>query len=298
MSMQKTLRKKISFTGVGLHSGKPSTCTLIPAGTHHGIWFKRTDVSSGNPKIAALHSCVKETTLCTSIQNKIGVKVRTIEHLMAALAALGIDNLDIEIDGEEMPILDGSSLPFYEAIKNEIVELGVPQSYFRILKPIKVEHKGNWASLKPALQFSIKYTFRNRSNPALTESIDLAQLSVSFGRELAGARTFGFVEDIEALRGAGLAQGGSLDNALIFEGEKVLNPQGLRFPNECARHKALDALGDLYLAGAPLLGRFEGYGSGHELNNRLLHALFEKESNWALITAPLPPRLSCNKAAG
>lgn len=282
--LQQTIKNPVSFQGVGVHSGRSVICTLLPAPENHGIWFKRCDITSNDSMIPALWDHVVSTSLCTTIGNESGVNVSTVEHIMAALFALNITNLLIEIDGEEMPILDGSALPFYTEIKRAgVTQQNALRHTIRVLKPIKVQHKETWALLEPADDFSLLYTFQLRNSSAI-QTFSSTNIQNDFEKRLAPARTFGFLEDIDKLRQAGLARGGSLDNAVVFDGERVLNDSGLRFNDECARHKALDAIGDLYLVGPSLQARFTGHCSGHTLNNILLQTLFRDKSAWFLTT--------------
>ncbi|MFN7662456.1 MAG: UDP-3-O-acyl-N-acetylglucosamine deacetylase [Alphaproteobacteria bacterium] len=285
---QKTIKQNVSITGVGAHSGIETKISLIPAPENHGIVFKRTDLTSKNI-IPALWSYVTDTRLCTTISNISNVSVSTIEHLMAALSAMEIDNLLIEINGAEVPILDGSAHPYLSILENiGTTTQNEKKSYLKILKPISVKQGESWAQIKPAQDgFSLHYTFRNRSTNAFERYTSQDALK-DFKNHLAPARTFGFLEDVEKLYAAGLAKGSSLENAVVFDEGKVLNPEGLRFDNECARHKALDVIGDLFLAGIPIIGHFEGYCSGHSLNNMLLEALLKDRSAWSIITKDPP----------
>lgn len=285
---QQTIKNSISLTGVGAHSGNKTTMTLLPAADNHGVIFKRKDLDHNQNVIPALWSYVTDTQFCTKISNNYGASVSTIEHIMAALSAKRIDNLMIEIDGPEIPILDGSSQPFFEAL--EAVGTTLQKSsrpYLKVLKPVTVSNGDIWAELKPSQDcFSLNYTFRNRGTHTF-ERYQSADVLQDFENELASARTFGFLEDVQKLYDAGLAKGSSLENAVVFDRDKVLNPEGLRFPDECARHKALDVVGDLYLAGMPIIGAFEGYCSGHSLNNTLLRKLLNDRSAWG-IEADIP----------
>ena len=268
---QQTIKNAISLTGIGAHSGNTTTITLFPAPENHGIVFKRVDLPQTQNIIPALWSYVTDTQFCTKVSNNYGASVATIEHLMAALAAKKIDNLLVEINGPEIPILDGSAQPFFETIDTTgTAKQKSPRHYLRVLKTITLSTDDIWAEIRPSLTgFSLNYTFRNRGTNTFEtyESQDVLQ---DFSEGLAPARTFGFLEDVQKLYDAGLAKGSSLENAVVFDQGKVLNPEGLRFPDECARHKALDVVGDLYLAGMPLIGSFEGHCSGHSMNNTLL----------------------------
>ena len=288
---QQTIKKSITITGIGAHSGLETSISLIPAVENHGIIFKRIDLPSSENIIPALWSYVTDTRLCTKISNTHRASISTIEHLMAALAAKKIDNLLIEINGAEVPILDGSAQPFLEALEQvEIITQKSPRNYLRVLKAVSASDGDRWAQINPSLdQFSLEYTFRNRGTNAL-ETYNSSDALRDFENDLSSARTFGFLEDVEKLYAAGLAKGSSLRNAVVFDKDKVLNPEGLRFSDECARHKALDVVGDLYLAGLPIIGHFEGYCSGHSLNNDLLRKLLNDRSAWIIESSGAPKR--------
>lgn len=281
---QQTLQKAISFTGTGLHSGADIMMTLRPAGIDAGICFIRTDVSDRDSHIPALWDRVVDTRMCTLIGNEAGVTVGTIEHLMAALRGCHIDNVTIELDGPEVPVMDGSSVLFVEKIKHAgVVAQKAPRRAIKILKEISVEKDGKHVALVPAAEsiFAGEIEF---SHPAIgRQSCAMHLADEGFIDELADARTFGFAHEAEALRKMGLGLGGSLDNAVIMDEKKILNKEGLRRADEFIRHKLLDAVGDLYLAGAPIIGRYEGYKGGHALNNELLHALFIHPESWELV---------------
>jgi UDP-3-O-[3-hydroxymyristoyl] N-acetylglucosamine deacetylase len=280
---QQTIKNSISLTGIGAHSGEKTTLTLLPAPEHHGIVFKRTDLPEPQNIIPALWSYVSDTKFCTKISNNYNASVATIEHLMAALAAKKIDNISIEVDGPEIPILDGSAKPFFDLLgKVGTTAQKAPRNYLRVLKPITVNNGDVWAEIKPNhLTLSLRYTFRNRGTNTF-ETYQSQNVLQAFEDELSAARTFGFLEDVQKLYDAGLAKGSSLENAVVFDQGKVMNPEGLRFDNECARHKALDVVGDLYLAGLPIIGAFEGHCSGHSINNNLLRKLLNDRSAWAI----------------
>lgn len=281
---QQTLLSAIDCVGVGLHSGRRVHLTLRPAEPGTGIVIHRTDLGIALP---AAFDRVADTRLCTLLASAEhpGVRVGTVEHVMAALAACGIDNAVLELDGPEMPVLDGSAAPFVFLIdcagrKRQ----GPPRRVVEVLRPVRVQQGEAFAELRPAapgatgLDLSLSIAFRA---PAIgRQAFSLRLTEASFRAELAGARTFALREEIEGLRAAGLALGGSLDNAVVVDGERVLNPGGLRMSGEFVRHKLLDAVGDLALAGAPLRARFVGHCSGHDLNNRLLRALFAERAAW------------------
>lgn len=285
---QQTLRSSIGCAGIGLHSGRPARITLHPGQADSGIVFIRTDL--GGVSIPACTEHVVETRLCTVIGDG-AARVSTVEHLLAALAGCGIDNLRVEVDGPELPILDGSADPFLFLIDCAGITMqAARRRQVRVLRPVRVHHEHGWAELLPSdtptspsgfdLAFSIDFAAAaiGRQSHALHLTPD------SFRRELAAARTFTEASEIEQLQAAGLALGGSLDNAVVVDGDAVLNPGGLRMASEFVRHKLLDAVGDLALAGAPLCGRFRAHRSGHALNHALLTALFADHRNWRLET--------------
>ena len=285
---QRTLKTPIGCVGVGVHSGRKTSLSLNPAPAGHGIVFRRTDLGVDIP---ARFDAVCDTRLCTVIGSG-DARVGTIEHLMAALSGTGIDNALIEIDGPEVPILDGSSAPFLFLLDCAgIVDQYVPRTMIEILRPIRVTDGDAFAELRP-------YPRASRIAPPVLDmelTIDFAASAIgkqgcslrltpnSFRQELSGARTFALAAEVAQLQKAGLALGGSLDNAVVVDDDKVLNPGGLRMPREFARHKMLDAVGDLALAGAALHGRFIAHRSGHALNNKLLRALFADASAWRMI---------------
>ena len=276
--VQKTLKEKIECRGVGLHSGAPATLTLHPAGIGHGIVFRRTDVAETDSVIPARWDLVVDTKLCTRLANESGVSVSTVEHLMAALAGSEIDNVLIDIDGPEVPIMDGSSQPFVTLIKCAgIADQEAPRRALRILRPVEIDDGVRRIRLSPSDHLSIAFEIEFDS-PAITEKhLDVKLVNGTFNDTISGARTFGFAEDIDRLRSIGLARGGSLDNAVVVDGGRILNDGGLRFDDEFVRHKVLDCVGDLYLGGAPILGRVEAVRSGHQMNNDILRALFSED---------------------
>lgn len=272
---QGTLKTSIHCTGVALHSGASVSMTLRPADIDSGIVFKRTDIAAGGALIPAKWNRAVGTRLCTTLGNDDGVTIGTVEHLMAALAGCGIDNALIEVNGPEVPIMDGSAEPFVFLIECAgIASQPAPRRIIRIEKPITVREGGYSASLLPGGGFSVRFEIDFDSAAVSRQTISMGLGNGTFKKELARARTFGFLHEVEKLRAAGLARGGSLNNAVVVSGDQILNEGGLRYEDEFVRHKALDAVGDLYLAGAPIIGRFHGVCSGHAINNRLLHALF------------------------
>jgi UDP-3-O-[3-hydroxymyristoyl] N-acetylglucosamine deacetylase len=279
--MQKTLSKTIKIKGIGLHSGKSVSLRLCPAPAGHGIVFKRTDLEEGKNLIPALYDRVTDTRLCTLIENEFGAKVGTIEHLMAALHAAGIDNLLIELDAAEVPVMDGSSKPFIDAIDSAgLQEQSAPRRAIKILKTITVRDGDKTVILSPSdvPVFRGKIEFAHPSIGAQEYTLKL--VNGNFRHDVADCRTFGFLKEAEMLRAAGLGLGGSLENAVILDEDGVMNEEGLRCTDEFARHKVLDAVGDLYLAGGPILGAYDGYKGGHALNNAILHALFADRTAW------------------
>lgn len=276
---QKTLARAASCAGEGVHGGQMVTLTLRPASANTGIVFERTDIDAPHNRIAATWNHVRVSPLCTQIENTHGVFVRTIEHLMAALHASGIDNVRVTLDGPEVPILDGSAAPFFELIQEAgVVELNAPRRFIKVLKRVEVRHGDAVAVLEPSVapQFSISVAYPQHKVGEQSYAIDFEDRDFS---DIADARTFGFEKDLQALRAKGLTLGGSLENAiLINEQGGVVNPEGYRYADELARHKLLDAVGDLSTAGAVIVGRFSGVRSGHALNNALLQALFADAS--------------------
>ena len=282
--MQNTLKSAVTFKGLGLHSGRPVLMKVLPASADYGIWFKRVDLPAAQAMIAARWDQVVPSRLCTLLRNDAGAEVSTVEHIMAALAGCGIHNAVIEIDGPEVPILDGSAVPFVEAfIARGLTEQMSPVRAIRVLKPVEVREGDAVARLEPAdmLEIDFRIDFAEPAIGRQEKRLNLA--NGTFVRELCDSRTFCRQADVDLMRANGLALGGSLENAVVFEGERVLSPGGLRHKDEPVRHKMLDAMGDLYLAGGPVLGRYTGLRAGHALTNRLLHALFADPSAWRMV---------------
>ncbi|WP_425084971.1 UDP-3-O-acyl-N-acetylglucosamine deacetylase [Ruegeria profundi] len=274
--MQHTLKSPVTFKGVGLHGGQPAIMVLKPAAAGHGIWFKRTDIELGNALIPAVYDMVERTPLCTRLVNDAGVSVSTIEHIMAALAGCGVHNALIEIDGPEVPIMDGSSIDFVRGIMGKGVRRQAsPVLAYEVLKPVTASREGASASIKPAdgLIIDFHIDFEDAAIGSQTKTLDMR--NGSFVRELSDSRTFCRRIDVETMRENGLALGGTLENAVVVQGTEILTPGGFRHADEAVRHKMLDALGDLYLAGGPILGHFTGDKSGHSMTNTLLRTLFE-----------------------
>ncbi|MBI3546549.1 MAG: UDP-3-O-acyl-N-acetylglucosamine deacetylase [Gammaproteobacteria bacterium] len=285
MIKQRTLKNVIRATGVGLHTGEKVYLTLRPAASDTGIVFRRIDLSDP-VDIRACPENVSDTRLSTTLE-KDGVRVSTVEHLMSAFAGLGIDNAYVDLTAAEVPIMDGSAGPFVFLIQSAgIAEQTAPKRFIRIKQDIRVEDGDKWASFEPFEGFKVSFaiefnhpTFRNSTQNA---SVDFS--TTSFVKEVSRARTFGFMGDLEALRAAGLARGGGLDNAIVMDDYRILNDDGLRYEDEFVKHKVLDAIGDLYLLGHPLIGAFSAHKSGHSLNNRLLRQLVSNQQAWELIT--------------
>ena len=290
---QHTLARTISREGIGVHTGKLVNITILPASPGAGISFERVDVKDVQRAIPARADAVCDTRLSTTIGNADKVSVSTIEHLMAVFCALGVDNAVVEIDGPEAPIMDGSCLPWVRAIDRAgRVMQNAPRRYIEILAPVVVKDGEKTAQLIPSVRFEIAFEIAYDSSAIGRQRIDLTVDEPVFRRELADCRTFGFLHEVEALRAAGLARGGGLENAIVIEGSTVLNPEGLRRPDECVRHKALDAIGDLYLLGAPILGRYEGRYAGHAMNNALVRAVLSQPQAWRFIELPQDLRMA------
>ena len=284
LSYQHTLAGPAICAGVGVHSGERVRVSIRPAPIGSGIVFVRTDLEGDN-RVPVTAEAVTQTRLCTVIANDAGVTVATIEHLMAALAALEVDNAVIEVDGPEVPIMDGSALPFVQLLdragrRRQEAE----RRFIEILKPIEVVDGDKTVRLLPADRFEMAFEIAFPTKVIGRQRVDLHVTEDSFREELADCRTFGFLAEVQALREAGLARGGSLENAVVIDGDRILNPEGLRRPDEFVRHKALDAVGDLYVLGAPILGRFEGVYAGHALNNLLCRALLAQPRAWRLVS--------------
>lgn len=284
-SFQHTLRAPAVFAGVGVHTGAHTRVSVRPAPADSGIVFVRTDVADRDNRVRASGEAVCKTQLGTVIGNADGVTVSTIEHLMAALAMLGVDNAVVELDGPEMPIMDGSAQPFVEILDRAGKRAQeAPRRFIEILDVVEVVDGDKRAALKPAPRFEVSFEIRFPTAVIGRQAVDLPMDEAAFRRDLADCRTFGFLHEVEALRAMGLARGGSMENVVVIEGDRVLNPEGLRRPDEFVRHKALDAIGDLYVLGAPILGRFEGELAGHGINNQLVRALLARPDAWRVRT--------------
>ncbi|MGH8818666.1 MAG: UDP-3-O-acyl-N-acetylglucosamine deacetylase [Achromobacter pestifer] len=286
---QRTIKNVIRATGVGLHSGEKVYLTLRPAAVDTGIVFRRVDVEPV-VEIPADAELVSETTLCTGL-SRDGAKVQTVEHLMSALAGLGLDNLYVDLSAAEVPIMDGSAGPFVFLLQSGgIVEQGAAKRFIRIKRPLEVREGDKIARFEPHEGFRLGFTI-DFNHPAIPSTQSRAVIEFStenYIREVSRARTFGFMRDLEYMRERNLGLGGSMDNAIVLDEFRVLNDDGLRYGDEFVRHKILDAVGDLYLAGHAIIGAFEGYKSGHALNNKLVRALLAERSAWEEVTFPDP----------
>lgn len=286
MLKQRTLKNVIKATGIGLHSGQKVYLTLRPAPVDAGIIFRRVDLA-GAPEIKASPENVGDTRLSTTLAHA-EVRVATVEHLLSAIAGLGIDNAFVDLSAGEVPIMDGSAGPFVFLIQSAgIEEQNAPKRFIRIKKPVRVaEPDGKWAMFKPFEGFKVGFTieFEHPVFRSHTAHAEMDFSTTSFVKEISRARTFGFMRDIEMLRANNLALGGSMDNAVVVDDYRILNEEGLRYEDEFVKHKILDAIGDLYLLGHSLIGAFEGYKSGHGLNNKLLRALLADRSAWEQVT--------------
>ena len=283
--MQATIRSAVQFKGIGLHSGRPVRMTVHPAAASFGIWFRRTDVTGTDNMIPARYDAVPQSQLCTILRNEAGVEVSTVEHLMAALVGCGVHNALIEIEGPEVPILDGSSAQFVRGILSRGVQgQGSAINAIEILKEVSVEQGQARATLRPSTRMKMRFDieFPDAAIGRQTREIDLS--NGHFVRELCDSRTFCRQADVDFMQANGLALGGVPgENAVVVDGNDVISPGGLRHEDEPVRHKMLDALGDLALAGAPVLGEYEGIRAGHMLTNQLLRKLFSTPGSWRMV---------------
>jgi UDP-3-O-[3-hydroxymyristoyl] N-acetylglucosamine deacetylase len=295
MIRQRTLKNVIRATGVGLHTGKKIYLTLRPAAANTGIVFRRIDLEPA-VEIRAHPENVGETQLSTTLR-KGDVRISTVEHLLSALAGVGIDNAYVDVSADEVPIMDGSAGPFVFLIQSAgVVEQNKAKRFFSIRRPVRVEDGDKWAMLEPFDGFKVGFTiqFMHPAFPARNCEAEIDFSATSYVKEISRARTFGFMRDVERLRRNNLILGGSLDNAVVVDEFRVMNDDGLRYQDECVKHKILDAIGDLYLLGHSLVGSFSAHKSGHALNNRLLRSLLAKTDAWELVTydqrrpAPIP----------
>lgn len=284
MTEQRTLKTAITLVGTGLHHGQPVTLRLIPAPIDSGVVFVRTDIRDRNNRIPAKFDRVVDTRLCTVLANDDGVGVGTIEHLMAALRGAEVHNVMIEIDGPEVPIMDGSAAVFLAEIDAVgTVPQGAPAYGIKVLSPIEVRVDDKYVRLEPAARASFNGTIEFDHPTIGHQSYDVQLLNGNFRHEIASARTFGMLSEVNAMRSAGLALGGSLENAIVVDVDGVMNPEGLRFEDEFIRHKLLDAIGDMYLAGKPVIAAYYGHKPSHALNNALLRELFARPESWAVV---------------
>lgn len=289
MLKQRTVKQLVKTVGVGLHSGTKVELTLRPAAPNTGIVFRRVDLDPP-VDLPASATGVGDTRMASTLDNN-GAKVSTVEHLMSACAGLGIDNLYVDLSAEEIPIMDGSASSFVFLLQQAgLQEQGAAKKFIRIKKPVEVRDgqgaQEKWARLEPYNGFRLKF-FIEFNHPAVDGTGQVAEIdfdSESYVREIARARTFGFMQDVETLRGMGLARGGSLENAIVMDEYRILNPDGLRYENEFVRHKILDAIGDLYLVGHPLLASYVAHKSGHTLNNQLLRALLAQPDAYEIVS--------------
>jgi UDP-3-O-[3-hydroxymyristoyl] N-acetylglucosamine deacetylase len=287
---QRTLANAASCRGIGLHGGERITMRLLPAAPGTGIVFRRVDAGA---EIKALWTHAVTATLCTVLSNGEGIEIKTVEHLMAALAGSGIDNAIVELDGAEVPAMDGSAAPFLAMIDRAgFVDQDFPRRAIKVLKPVEINSNGASAALLPDHGFSMSFEIEFENPLIRFQDMTVAFEADTFRTELSRARSFGMLEDVERLKAAGLVQGGSLENAVVVSGDKVLNRDGLRYADEFVRHKLLDAFGDLYLAGAPIIGHFRGVRSGHAHTRMLLAALFADPTAWRETTLAETPDLA------
>ncbi len=288
---QSTLRSTVMCAGVELHGGEHTRLVMRPAPVGTGLVFVRTDVTDRNNKILVRPDAVTGVRNCTTLSNAAGVKISTIEHLLAALSATGLDNLYMDVDGEELPALDGSAEPFLKLIEQVgITRQAAARRYIRVVKTIEVKHGQTTARIEPCERLELDVTIDFEDDAIGKQRVEIVPDVRSFRDRLASARTFARLHEVAALQAAGLSKGGSLDNAVVVDGAKILNPEGLRFSDEFVRHKALDLLGDLYLGG-PILGRVTTVRGGHGINHDLLMALYGDKDAWRFETLPMPQDL-------
>ena len=286
MIHQRTLKEPVSASGVGLHSGDRIKLTLRPAPPDSGIVFRRPDLP-GSDDIRLAPELVNDTRLSSTLVTPDGVRVGTIEHLMSALAGLGIDNLIVEMTAQETPIMDGSAMPFIYLLQSAgIVDQAKPKRFIRVLDTVEVSEGDKWVRLSPhdGFKVSLEIAFNHPVFQRAPQKVEIDFAGTSYIDAIARARTFGFMHEVESMAKAGLGRGGSLDNAIVIDDEYVLNSDGLRYPDEFVRHKILDAIGDLYVLGHPLIAAFSGYKSGHALNNQLLRKLLACTDAWEYVS--------------
>lgn len=296
--LQHTVTKAATLNGVGVHSGAPARLVIKPAPANHGIVFIRSDIKDRDNRIPARWDLVADARLCTVLKNEDGASVSTVEHVMSALAVLGIDNAILEINGPEVPIMDGSAAPFVDAIDAVgRMPLGATRKVIRLLKPVRIKDGDKSIVLMPAAEALYSFDIEFKSAVIGRQTYSHTVNETTYRREIAACRTFGFLAEVEALRAAGLGRGGSLDNAIIVDGDRVMNPGGLRSPTEFVRHKILDAIGDIALAGLPIMAHYHGVKAGHALNNRILHALFADPTAYTVVSLALPTPVAKTTAA-
>lgn len=287
MINQRTISKTITVVGIGLHSGRKVTATLRPAPAGAGIVYTRTDIEP-HVRFKCAPEAVRDTQLCTALVNDDGVRISTVEHLSAALFALGIDNLFIDVDAPEIPVMDGSAYPFvYQISEAGVRELSAPKEFIKVLKPVKVTDGDKWAMLEPSasgLQMSLTIDFRHPAIEATNQHIDINFSGDLFRDEISKARTFCFLKDVEFMHAHNLALGGSLDNAIVLDDYNVANEEGLRYEDEFVKHKLLDAIGDLYMSNRTILGRFSAHKTGHHLNNMMIRELLSHQECYEIVT--------------
>jgi UDP-3-O-[3-hydroxymyristoyl] N-acetylglucosamine deacetylase len=286
---QRTLKNMIRATGVGLHTGAKVYMTLRPAAANTGIVFRRTDLTPP-VEIKGEPYSVGDTRLSSCLERD-GVRVSTVEHLMSALAGLGVDNVYVDLTAAEVPIMDGSAGPFVFLLQSAgIEEQNARKKFIRILKPIEVREGDKWVRFEPhnGFKLTMSIDFAHPVFDKTPQEVTVDFSTTSYVKEVSRARTFGFMQDVETMRAQGLALGGSLDNAIVMDEYRVLNTDGLRYEDEFVKHKVLDAIGDLYLLGHPLIGAFSGHKTGHALNNRLLRRLMEDKPSWELASFERP----------
>ena len=287
MIKQRTLKQSIQATGVGLHSGRKVSVTFRPAPANTGILYVRSDLEPA-VTIKAEASAVRDTMLCTALVNEQGVRISTVEHLSAALSALGIDNLIIEVDAPELPVMDGSSQPFIYLLQSAgIEELNAAKQFIRVKKTVRVQDGDKWAELRPSnkgFSMDLQIDFTHPVFDPRKQRLKVDFSGETFVRELSRARTFCFMKDVEYMHSKNLALGGSLENAVVLDEYRVLNEEGLRYDDEFVKHKMLDAVGDLYMCGHSMLGEFAAYKTGHAVNNLLLRTLLADAEAWEMVT--------------
>jgi UDP-3-O-[3-hydroxymyristoyl] N-acetylglucosamine deacetylase len=286
MIRQRTIKHSVQETGIGLHKGEKVTMTLRPAPANTGIIFRRVDLIP-HVDIPSRANAVKDTVLCTCISNDNGVTVHTVEHLASALAGLGIDNIIVEVNSHELPIMDGSASPFVFLLQSAgIEELNAPKQFLKLIKTVRVEDGDKWAELSPFNGFKVDFAI-DFDHPVISQTRQRMVLdfsSDSYIDHVSRARTFGFMRDLEMMNSMDLALGGSMNNAVALDEYRVLNPEGLRYEDEFLKHKVLDAVGDLYLGGHSIIGLLKAYKTGHGLNNKLLNAVLDQSDAWEYVT--------------